>query len=147
MLRWCAPALMAIAFATNLFLLRSTFFRVMLVAQLLFYALALAGKDGSGRCTEDNATHAESLRVAPAKDGMMTPTSTVRSTTLPPRIQCSRRGAAATLRMNVQVCLRNERLNSGVSACRRRGSWLAMRFACWGGGFVSLTIAFRVLAA
>jgi hypothetical protein len=110
-------------------------------------ALALAGKGGRGSCRVVNAALVESLRVALAKVGMMTPTSTVRRTTLPPRIQCSRRGTAATLRMNVQVWLRSERLNSGVSAGRRRESWLAMRFACWGGGFVSLTIAFRVLAA
>ncbi len=45
-LRWCAPALMALAFACNVFLLRSTFFKATFFAQLLFYALALAGKAG-----------------------------------------------------------------------------------------------------
>ena len=47
-----------------------------------------------------------SLRVALANVGMMTPTRTVNSTALPPRIKCSLRqdaGAAATLRMKVHV--------------------------------------------
>jgi cellulose synthase/poly-beta-1,6-N-acetylglucosamine synthase-like glycosyltransferase len=43
-LRWCAPALMALALAANLFLLSRTLYQVTLAAQLLFYALAYAGK-------------------------------------------------------------------------------------------------------
>lgn len=43
-LRWVAPALMAIVFVSNYFLLASPIYRVTLAAQLLFYALAYAGK-------------------------------------------------------------------------------------------------------
>jgi cellulose synthase/poly-beta-1,6-N-acetylglucosamine synthase-like glycosyltransferase len=42
--RWSAPALMAVALAANLFLLGHPFYQLTLAAQLLFYALALAGK-------------------------------------------------------------------------------------------------------
>ncbi|HVE82503.1 MAG TPA: glycosyltransferase family 2 protein [Myxococcales bacterium] len=45
-LRWCAPALMAVAFIANCFLLRGAFFRVALAAQLLFYGMAAAGRVG-----------------------------------------------------------------------------------------------------
>lgn len=44
LLRWCAPALMALALLSNLLLLDRGFFRATLAAQLLFYALAYAGK-------------------------------------------------------------------------------------------------------
>ncbi|MBM7116913.1 glycosyltransferase family 2 protein [Archangium primigenium] len=43
-LRWCAPALMALAFLANLFLMNSIFYRVTLGAQVLFYTLAWLGK-------------------------------------------------------------------------------------------------------
>lgn len=43
-LRWVAPALMALVLVANLFLLDSAFFRLALAAQLLFYGLAAAGK-------------------------------------------------------------------------------------------------------
>lgn len=43
-LRWSAPALMALVLLANLFLLDSTFYRLVLSAQILFYGLALAGK-------------------------------------------------------------------------------------------------------
>jgi cellulose synthase/poly-beta-1,6-N-acetylglucosamine synthase-like glycosyltransferase len=43
-LRWCAPALMALAFVANCFLVRSAGYRVALAAQLLFYGLAAAGR-------------------------------------------------------------------------------------------------------
>ncbi|MBU8897468.1 glycosyltransferase family 2 protein [Corallococcus sp. H22C18031201] len=46
LLRWCAPALMAAALVANLFLLHQTFYRVTLFGQLLFYALALLGREG-----------------------------------------------------------------------------------------------------
>ncbi|MBZ4329279.1 glycosyltransferase family 2 protein [Corallococcus sp. AS-1-12] len=46
LLRWCAPALMALAFVANLFLLDSVFYRVTLGAQLGFYALAYLGRSG-----------------------------------------------------------------------------------------------------
>jgi cellulose synthase/poly-beta-1,6-N-acetylglucosamine synthase-like glycosyltransferase len=45
-LRWCAPALMAIALLANLFLLHSPLFKLTFAAQVLFYALAWAGKVG-----------------------------------------------------------------------------------------------------
>ena len=44
LLRWCAPALMAAALAANVFLLGATLYRAILVGQVLFYALAFAGK-------------------------------------------------------------------------------------------------------
>jgi cellulose synthase/poly-beta-1,6-N-acetylglucosamine synthase-like glycosyltransferase len=47
LLRWCAPALMALALMANLFLLNSTFYRVMLAGQVLFYTLAYLGKRGA----------------------------------------------------------------------------------------------------
>ena len=47
LLRWCAPALMALALVANLFLLHSAFYQVMLVGQGLFYALAYLGKRGT----------------------------------------------------------------------------------------------------
>jgi cellulose synthase/poly-beta-1,6-N-acetylglucosamine synthase-like glycosyltransferase len=47
LLRWCAPALMALAFVANAFLLESLFYRLALIGQLAFYALALAGKLGA----------------------------------------------------------------------------------------------------
>jgi cellulose synthase/poly-beta-1,6-N-acetylglucosamine synthase-like glycosyltransferase len=43
-LRWCAPALMALVFLANLFLLEHGFFRATLAGQILFYAMAYAGK-------------------------------------------------------------------------------------------------------
>ncbi|HVE85322.1 MAG TPA: glycosyltransferase family 2 protein [Myxococcales bacterium] len=43
-LRWCAPALMALAFVANCFLVRAAGYRVLLAAQLLFYGLAAAGR-------------------------------------------------------------------------------------------------------
>jgi len=42
-LRWLAPALIGLAFVANLFLLDRTGYRLLLIAQLLFYGLALAG--------------------------------------------------------------------------------------------------------
>ncbi len=45
-LRWCAPALMALALVANLFLLQRPLFQATLAAQLAFYALALAGRGG-----------------------------------------------------------------------------------------------------
>ena len=42
-LRWFAPALMAVAFVSNWFLLESALYRVLLAAQLLFYGMAAAG--------------------------------------------------------------------------------------------------------
>jgi hypothetical protein len=48
-----------------------------------------------------------SLRVALAKVGMMTPTTTVNATTMPPKIQCSRlqeAGAVAAVRRKVNGC-------------------------------------------
>ncbi len=47
LLRWCAPALMGLAFLANVFLVNSFFYRITLIAQLAFYALALAGKLGA----------------------------------------------------------------------------------------------------
>ncbi|WNG22114.1 glycosyltransferase family 2 protein [Cystobacter fuscus] len=47
LLRWCAPALMALAFLANLFLVNSIFYRFTLVGQVLFYGLALLGKTGA----------------------------------------------------------------------------------------------------
>lgn len=44
LLRWCAPALMALALGANLFLLRRRVYWVTLALQLLFYAMSLAGK-------------------------------------------------------------------------------------------------------
>lgn len=46
LLRWCAPALMALALVANLFLLGSGLYRLTLALQLLFYALAYAGRAG-----------------------------------------------------------------------------------------------------
>lgn len=46
LLRWCAPALMALALVANLFLLDSVLYRVTLAVQVLFYALAYAGRAG-----------------------------------------------------------------------------------------------------
>jgi cellulose synthase/poly-beta-1,6-N-acetylglucosamine synthase-like glycosyltransferase len=46
LLRWCAPALMAVALVVNLFLLDSMFYRLTLFAQAMFYALAYLGKAG-----------------------------------------------------------------------------------------------------
>jgi cellulose synthase/poly-beta-1,6-N-acetylglucosamine synthase-like glycosyltransferase len=46
LLRWCAPALMAAALLANLFLLDSTFYRVTLFGQAMFYALAYLGREG-----------------------------------------------------------------------------------------------------
>ncbi|MFL5350218.1 MAG: glycosyltransferase family 2 protein [Hyalangium sp.] len=46
MLRWCAPALMALALLVNLFLLDSVFYRLTLFTQAMFYALAYLGKAG-----------------------------------------------------------------------------------------------------
>ena len=46
-LRWCAPALMALALAANFLLIRdSVFYRLTLFTQLMFYALAYLGKEG-----------------------------------------------------------------------------------------------------
>lgn len=44
LLRWCAPALMAIAFVANVFLANHFFYKVTLAAQMAFYACAYAGK-------------------------------------------------------------------------------------------------------
>lgn len=46
LLRWCAPALMAVALLANLFLLDSVFYRLTLFTQVTFYALACLGKAG-----------------------------------------------------------------------------------------------------
>jgi cellulose synthase/poly-beta-1,6-N-acetylglucosamine synthase-like glycosyltransferase len=46
LLRWCAPALMAVALLANLFLLDSVFYRLTLFTQAMFYALAYLGKAG-----------------------------------------------------------------------------------------------------
>jgi len=46
LLRWCAPALMAVSLLANLFLLDSVFYQATLFAQTLFYALAYLGKEG-----------------------------------------------------------------------------------------------------
>jgi cellulose synthase/poly-beta-1,6-N-acetylglucosamine synthase-like glycosyltransferase len=46
LLRWCAPALMALALMANLFLLDSVFYRLTLFTQVMFYALAYLGKAG-----------------------------------------------------------------------------------------------------
>jgi cellulose synthase/poly-beta-1,6-N-acetylglucosamine synthase-like glycosyltransferase len=46
LLRWCAPALMAVALVANLFLLDSVLYRVTLFGQAMFYALAYLGKAG-----------------------------------------------------------------------------------------------------
>jgi cellulose synthase/poly-beta-1,6-N-acetylglucosamine synthase-like glycosyltransferase len=46
LLRWCAPALMAVALLANLFLLDSVFYRLTLFSQVMFYALAYLGKTG-----------------------------------------------------------------------------------------------------
>jgi cellulose synthase/poly-beta-1,6-N-acetylglucosamine synthase-like glycosyltransferase len=46
LLRWCAPALMAVALLANLFLLDSVFYRLTLFTQVIFYALAYLGKAG-----------------------------------------------------------------------------------------------------
>lgn len=43
-LRWVAPALMALAFAANWFLVESPLYRLTLAAQLLFYGLAAVGR-------------------------------------------------------------------------------------------------------
>jgi cellulose synthase/poly-beta-1,6-N-acetylglucosamine synthase-like glycosyltransferase len=47
LLRWCAPALMALALVANLFLLNSNFYRLMFAGQVLFYMLAYLGKAGA----------------------------------------------------------------------------------------------------
>ncbi|OJH38641.1 glycosyltransferase family 2 protein [Cystobacter ferrugineus] len=47
LLRWCAPALMALAFLANLFLVNGIFYRFTLMGQVLFYGLALLGKTGA----------------------------------------------------------------------------------------------------
>lgn len=49
LLRWCAPAWMALALASNLLLLGHPFFKVTLAIQAVFYALALAGRARLGR--------------------------------------------------------------------------------------------------
>lgn len=46
LLRWAAPALMVAAFVANAFLVGSFFYNLLLMGQLGFYALALAGKLG-----------------------------------------------------------------------------------------------------
>ncbi|HYH98356.1 glycosyltransferase family 2 protein [Hyalangium sp.] len=46
LLRWCAPALMAVALLANVFLLDSVFYRLTLFTQVMFYALAYLGKTG-----------------------------------------------------------------------------------------------------
>lgn len=46
LLRWCAPALMALALVVNLFLLDRLFYQFTLFSQVLFYALAYLGKTG-----------------------------------------------------------------------------------------------------
>jgi cellulose synthase/poly-beta-1,6-N-acetylglucosamine synthase-like glycosyltransferase len=46
-LRWCAPALMAVALLANVFLLDSVFYRLTLFTQAMFYALAYLGKVGA----------------------------------------------------------------------------------------------------
>jgi cellulose synthase/poly-beta-1,6-N-acetylglucosamine synthase-like glycosyltransferase len=46
LLRWCAPALMAVALLANLFLMDSLFYQFTLFFQALFYALAYLGKAG-----------------------------------------------------------------------------------------------------
>jgi cellulose synthase/poly-beta-1,6-N-acetylglucosamine synthase-like glycosyltransferase len=43
-LRWCAPALMALVLVANAFLLGRGFYRITFGAQLLFYGMALAGR-------------------------------------------------------------------------------------------------------
>ncbi len=43
-LRWCAPALMALVFLANLFLLSQPFYQLTFALQLLFYGMAYAGK-------------------------------------------------------------------------------------------------------
>jgi len=43
-LRWCAPALMALVLLANLFLLNRPFYKVTFLLQLAFYGLAYAGK-------------------------------------------------------------------------------------------------------
>jgi cellulose synthase/poly-beta-1,6-N-acetylglucosamine synthase-like glycosyltransferase len=48
-LRWCAPALMAVALVANLLLLGHPFFRLTFLLQALFYALAFAGRAGLAR--------------------------------------------------------------------------------------------------
>jgi cellulose synthase/poly-beta-1,6-N-acetylglucosamine synthase-like glycosyltransferase len=48
-LRWCAPALMALALVANLFLLHSLFYQVLLAGQVVFYTLAYLGKRGALR--------------------------------------------------------------------------------------------------
>jgi cellulose synthase/poly-beta-1,6-N-acetylglucosamine synthase-like glycosyltransferase len=68
LLRWCAPALMVLAFAANLLLLKSGFYRVTLLAQVLFYGLAAAGKlqafDGPLRRAANMAYYFVSMNVA-----------------------------------------------------------------------------------
>lgn len=51
LLRWCAPALMALALVANLFLASTLFYQVTLVGQALFYTLAFLGKTGALRGT------------------------------------------------------------------------------------------------
>ncbi|MFL5321280.1 MAG: glycosyltransferase family 2 protein [Myxococcaceae bacterium] len=48
LLRWCAPALMALAFAANMFLVQQSILYVLsFTAQCLFYGLALAGRQNA----------------------------------------------------------------------------------------------------
>jgi cellulose synthase/poly-beta-1,6-N-acetylglucosamine synthase-like glycosyltransferase len=49
LLRWCAPGLMAVAFAANLWLAREPLFRALMAAQLAFYLLAVVGRARMGR--------------------------------------------------------------------------------------------------
>jgi cellulose synthase/poly-beta-1,6-N-acetylglucosamine synthase-like glycosyltransferase len=44
LLRWCAPGLMAVALVANAFLFEQLLYKITLVSQLGFYALALAGR-------------------------------------------------------------------------------------------------------
>jgi len=55
-LRWCAPALMAVALLANLAQLHLPFYRVTLAAQLVFYALALLGRLAVGPAAVRRAT-------------------------------------------------------------------------------------------
>ena len=67
-LRWCAPALMALAFVANCFLLASPVYRVLLAGQLLFYGMAFAGKarwfDGALRRAASVAYYFVTMNVA-----------------------------------------------------------------------------------
>lgn len=46
-LRWCAPALMTAALASNLLLLRGIFFQFTFALQAIFYGMAFVGRNGS----------------------------------------------------------------------------------------------------